>query len=80
MPIDGKYGKVTLENQRSLKDDEPVFVLAAHDPLAMSIIETYRTLANLRGAPIQHVERVQAALDTFLAWQLEHGTRDPSVQ
>ena len=79
MPKDLKYGKVTLENQRSLKDDEPVFVLAAHDPLAMSVIETYRTLANLRGAPVQHIERVQAALDTFLEWQLEHGTRDPSV-
>lgn len=79
MPQDFKYGEVTLEDQRSLKDDEPVFVLAAHDPLALSVLETYRMLANARSAPIQHVEGVQAAIDGFLAWQLEHGTRDPSV-
>lgn len=79
MPQDLKYGKVTLQDQRSLKDDEPVFVLAAHDPLALSVLETYRSLANLRSAPIQHVEGVQAAIDEFLAWQLEHSTRDPSV-
>ena len=80
MPIDAKYGDVTLENQRSLKDDEPVFVLAAHDPLATSILHTYRMLAGARGAPIQHVERVQAALDTFLDWQATNGTREPSAE
>jgi hypothetical protein len=80
MPKDNKYGWLDVENQRGLEDDEPVFLLAAHDPLALSVIETYQQLANLRGAPVQHIEGVQAARDTFLEWQLEHGTRDPSVQ
>lgn len=79
MPQGGKFGKVTMENQRSLEDDEPVFVLAAHDPLALSVLEAYRTLANLRSAPVQRIEGVQAAIDGFLEWQLEHGTRDPSA-
>lgn len=79
MPKDLKYGDVTLENQRSLKDDEPVFVLAAHDPIAISILETYRFMANSRQAPIQHIERVTEAIDAFQGWQDANGTREPSA-
>lgn len=78
MPIDSKYGDVTLENQRSLKDDEPVFVLAAHDPIAISVMETYRFLAGNKGAPIQHLERVTEAIAAFQEWQDANGTREPS--
>lgn len=80
MPKDLKYGEVKLSNQRSLKDDEPVFVLAAHDPIAIGILETYRMIANARSAPTQHVERVQAAIEEFHVWQDANGTREPSAE
>jgi hypothetical protein len=68
-----------MENQRSLADDEVVFVLAAHDPIAISTMETYRFLAQAQGAPIQHIERVTAAINAFAAWQSANGTREPSA-
>jgi len=41
MPVDPKYGKVSLEKRPDVPDDEPVFVLRAQDVLASSIVEDY---------------------------------------
>lgn len=79
MPRSGKYGKVTLENPRSTTDDEPVFVLRAHDPIAISAMETYRFLAQAQSAPIQHLEGVTAEINAFAEWQAANGTREPSA-
>lgn len=80
MAQSGKYGCVDLQDDRGIEDTEPVFVLAAHDKLAVSILETYRMLASARGEPTQKIEGVQAEIEAFQEWQLEHGTREPSIR
>ena len=51
MPIDRKYGRVTLENQRRIADDEPVFVFRAQDQLLPGLLLSYRDQCTSPGHP-----------------------------
>jgi hypothetical protein len=41
MGLDGKYGKVTLENKPDVPDAEPLFVLRAQDKVAPGTVKFY---------------------------------------
>ena len=74
MPIDAKYGRVSLEYMpKSMQDDEPVFVIRAQDALAAQTIAYYRDLyMESAKATSSFLEALRDVLVTFRKW---YGTR-----
>jgi len=60
MAISGKYGKINI---LKTGEDEPVFILHAHDKLAVAAIGMYRLLANSHGAKL--ADSLQREIDIF---------------
>jgi hypothetical protein len=77
MPIDNKYGRVTLENQRNIGDDEPVVVFRAQDRLLPKVLKVYRILCEVAGSPENHLRAIDAAAANVKAWQAENKTQTP---
>jgi len=77
MPTDHKFGRVTLEHQRSVGDDEPVFVLRAKDMYTLSAIRHYRSVCELGGVPRHHLDIVSEAMAEIEEWQKANGARAP---
>lgn len=78
MPIDRKYGRVILENQRGIQDDEPVIVFAAHDRLLLKILKVYRYFCELAGSPGNHLEAIDDTAAVVKQWQATHPTKVPT--
>jgi len=78
MPYDRKYGRVTLENQRNIGDDEPVIVFRAQDRLLPKLLKVYRYFCELAGSPANHLAAVDDAAAVIKAWQAEHPTKTPT--
>lgn len=78
MPIDLKYGRVTLENQRNVGDDEPVFVFRAQDALLPAVLAFYLKACRNNGSPTRHTTAVEHALDRVITWQEIHPTKIPT--
>jgi hypothetical protein len=68
MPLDRKYGRVTLE-RGTVGDDEPVVVLRAQDELAVPTLDHYRELCGQAGADPTHIASIDAAAARMEAWQ-----------
>lgn len=77
MPVDRKYGRVTLENQRNIGDDEPVVVFRAQDALLLQVLDFYAEKCATAGSPSHHIEGVAVAREAVVAWQREHRTQVP---
>jgi hypothetical protein len=77
MPIDNKYGRVTLENKRSIEDDEPVVVFRAKDMCLPEVLMVYLGLCRQLGSPQVHLELIQDTLHKVERWQAEHGRQLP---
>jgi hypothetical protein len=80
VPVDGKYGKVTLEHGDHIPDDEPVIVFRAKDKLATRVLAHYHMLCMLAGSPMRHLRLVAEAHQRFAAWQREHETKVPDSE
>lgn len=78
MPFDNKYGRVTLENQRNIADDEPVIVFRAQDRLLPKLLKVYRYFCELAGSPENHLAAIDDTAATIKAWQAEHQTKVPT--
>lgn len=78
MPIDQKYGRVTLERQRNIGDDEPVVVFRAQDRLLPKLLKVYRYMCELAGSPGNHLAAIDHTAAVVKAWQAEHPTKTPS--
>jgi len=72
VPIDSKYGRVTLENPRHVAEDEPVIVFVAHDRLVPKLLKVYRYFCELAGSPTNHLLAIDAAAAEIKAWQRDH--------
>jgi hypothetical protein len=77
MPIDTKYGRVTLERQRNIADDEPVVVFRAQDELLPDLLDTYRQMCKTAGSPRNHLDGITLAQRRVLEWQQVHGFKTP---
>lgn len=77
MPIDNKYGRVTLENQRNIGDDEPVVVFRAQDALLPKLLKVYRYFCDLAGSPQHHLELIDESAAKVKAWQTNNRTQVP---
>ena len=78
MPIDLKYGRVTLERQRNIGDDEPVVIFRAQDRLLPRLLEVYRYICELAGSPENHLASIDAAAMRVKEWQADHQTKIPT--
>lgn len=77
MPIDKKYGRVTLENQRNVGEDEPVIVFRAKDRLLPSLLRAYYSLCVGAHSPENHLAAIIDTRETIEKWQAENGAQIP---
>jgi hypothetical protein len=80
MPVDDKYGRVTLENANNIGDDEPVFVFRAKDQFLPNILRTYRYLCQIYGSPATHLASIDATLKRVKQWQSWNEIKLPDTE
>jgi hypothetical protein len=74
MAVTAKYGEVQVPG---VPDDEPVFILRAHDVTAMNTLVYYRRECVQLGSPAEHVHGVDGVLEAFGRWRQLHGIKVP---
>lgn len=79
MPIDAKYGRVTVENG-DIGEDEPVVVFRAQDRLLPQVLAYYHLFCLKAGSPKRHLDAVLTARDAVLTWQQSHRTQTPQSE
>jgi len=77
MPIDKKYGRVILENQRNVGDNEPVVVFRGKDSVLLPLLAHYRKLCKLAGSPDNHLAAIDDTAAGIEAWQQQNGCQIP---
>ena len=77
MPVNHKFGQVTLEHPGQIAEDEPVFILAAHDEFAVELMLVYQSLRAEAGASNTFLADLDIATSEVEAWQAAHGTVTP---
>lgn len=58
-------------------EDEPIFVLRAHDALAVPTVNYWIDLAASIGVPAAKLERARADVRAMEAWAAVHGCKRP---
>jgi hypothetical protein len=58
-------------------DDEPIFVLRAHDKCAPGVVRHWAAIAEAHRAPPNKVYEARALAERMLVWQAEHGCKVP---
>lgn len=76
MPIDNKYGRVTLEHG-NIGEDEPVFIFRGQDVIVPRLLGAYLQLCVEAGSPIQHLRLILEGLEQIQDWQEKHNPRVP---
>lgn len=76
MALDGKYGRVTLENG-TVGEEEPVVVFRAQDKLLLPLMHEYRRLCEEAGSPARHLDQIDASCRQIEAWQQGGFTQVP---
>lgn len=77
MPLDNKYGKVTLE-KGTVGEDEPVFIFRAQDKLLPDLLQAYYVLCSDVKSPARHLEKILEGKQQIEKWQEENFTKIPS--
>lgn len=77
MPIDNKYGRVTVE-RGTIGDDEPVVVFRAQDALLPRVLDIYGILCEIAGSPKHHLELIRKTALDVKGWQAQNRTKTPS--
>jgi hypothetical protein len=80
MPIDSKYGHVTLEHGDHIPDDEPVVVFRAKDRLLPKVLAYYRLFCWKDGSPKRHLLLIDKALEAVQGYQADHPPVTPSSE
>lgn len=80
MPVDGKYGRVTLEHGDHIPADEPVIVFRAKDALTGPLLAHYHMLCMNAGSPMRHLRIVAEAHKRFREWQRSHPVKVPDSE
>lgn len=80
MPVDAKYGKVTLEHGDHIPDDEPVIVFRAKDKLLPQVLAHYLMLCLHAGSPNRHLRLVSDSYRRIKDWQETHATKTPDSE
>lgn len=80
MPIDRKYGRVTLEHGAHIPDDEPVVVFRAKDRLLPKMLAYYRLFCWKAGSPRRHLGLIDDSLEAVERYQFEHPPVTPTSE
>lgn len=80
MPVDPKYGRVTLEHGSHIPDNEPVIVFRAKDKLLPQVLAHYHMLCMHAGSPMRHLRLVAEAFQRIKAWQSMYETKVPDSE
>ncbi len=78
MPVDRKYGRVTVENKETSFVDsgyEPVFIIRAQDKLSATAIGEYSAIAREAGASAEFLDLIDSVRMDFESWQLHNSSR-----
>jgi hypothetical protein len=78
MPIDRKYGRVTVE-RGDIGEDEPVVVFRAQDVTLPDVIDDAARRAVEAGSPQAHLDGLLAAKAKVEDWQAGHYTKIPGA-
>ena len=78
MPIDNKYGVVTMQNGAHIPVEEPGIWFRARDVALPETLEFYRAKCAELGSPERHLTLIDQTLAQINAWQEEHGARVPT--
>lgn len=76
MPVDLKYGRVTVE-RGTIGDDETVVIFRAQDALLPELLGLYRVLCATHGCPDRHIDAITDAKRAVEAWQRDNPTKNP---
>lgn len=76
MPIDNKYGRVTLEHG-NIGEDEPVFIFRGQDIIVPRLLGAYLQLCIEAGSPDQHLKLILEGMTQIRDWQETHHPRIP---
>lgn len=57
----------------SAADDEPVFTLRAHDPLAAEVVGFWVYLSEVNNQHLGRLEEARALAEAMKAWRAAHG-------
>lgn len=73
MPIDNKYGRVTLE-RGDIPDDEPVFIFRGRDNQLPKVLAYYHLFCLKAGSPRKHLDLIMDSLTKIKHWQENEGS------
>lgn len=77
MAMNHKFGQVTLEHPGQVKDDEPVFIFAAHDKYTLAMVMAYFDMQALAGASDDFLADLEKAAEEIAIWQEANGLLEP---
>jgi hypothetical protein len=80
MPIDRKYGHVTMEHGDHIPDDEPGIWFRAQDNHLPLMLAYYRALCENAGSPERHLRIIEENRIEVLKWQATHQTKFPDSE
>lgn len=74
MPVDAKYGRVTVEREpgNPFGENEPVFLLRARDVTSCGTLTEYRAQCVAYCAPSEHLAALDEVIRAFMRWQDGH--------
>ena len=73
------YQERIQDSANIIPEDEPVFLLRAHDMLAPEIVEYWAELAEVEGAVPNIIEAARNHAQAMREWQEEHGSKVPDM-
>lgn len=73
--MEGKYGRINVEHDPGIEEDEPLFLLRAQDKASVATLKSYRHHARDYGAPVPHLVEVDLVIAAFVEWQDAHPDR-----
>lgn len=81
MAIDNKYGLVMFQDQdeNTIKEDEPIFILRAQDQLVPKVLSYYAYLCERGNSSEEHVASVDTAREVIERWQQTNSKKQPGV-
>lgn len=80
MPIDLKYGRVTLEHGTTIGEDEPVIVFRATDAIVPKLLAYYHLFCLKEGSPKRHLDLILESRDRIIQWQRRNSARTPNSE
>lgn len=75
------YNERIQDNANLIPEDEPVFMIRAHDVCSLPALRNYlETVEGSRNPDPSIVLGVKKQIERFLEWRKQHGTKPPDMK